>query len=66
VTGKGALADASELFVVSGEKFTEVGLMFRESESDPGIEDKIKAASLIFEDIAKIEEGAYAILDANS
>ena len=65
VTGKAALADASELFVVSGEKFTEVGLMFRESESDPGIEDKIKAASLIFEDIAKIEEGAYAILDAN-
>jgi hypothetical protein len=39
--------------------------MFSQPESYTGIAKKIKAASLIFEEIAKLEEDAYTILDAD-
>jgi hypothetical protein len=57
-----ALADAAEIFRQSGAKFTEIALLFKDAEKMKGIEEKLRSASLLFGEIAGLEEKAWLLL----
>jgi hypothetical protein len=62
VTGNKALGEASALFLQSGKKFTEIGLMFKDAQHMDNIPASIQAASDIFNEISGIEQKAYSCL----
>lgn len=55
----------SEKFYISGEMFTDIGLLFKDSETAKDIKERIKMASPIFQKIANMEEVAYTELSRN-
>jgi len=57
-----ALADAAEIFHQSGARFTEIALLFKEAGTMKGIEEKVHSASLLFGEIAGLEEKACLLL----
>ena len=65
ITGNKELAKASEKIYESGKIFSEVGLLFKDTEKDPDIKEKIRRASKKFEKIADIEEEAFNCLSAS-
>ena len=62
IVGNNVLEEISLMFRQSGEKFSEIGLMFRDAENAQNINDKIRVASQKFQEIADIEESAYSNL----
>ena len=62
LTGNKAMGEASKMFHTAGEKFTEIGLMFKDAETMDEIDENIEIASKTFNEIASIEEKAYIIL----
>jgi len=58
-----ALADAAEIFHQSGGKFTEIALLFKDAEKMKGIEESVRRASSLFEEIATLEEKACQLLE---
>lgn len=62
ITGNKTIGRTAEIFQKSGEKFTEIGLMFKNAETMGNIKESIETASQKFYDLAKIEEEAYSIL----
>jgi hypothetical protein len=66
LTGNKAIGDASEIFHVAGEKFTEIGLLFKDAETMGNVDQKLEIASHKFDELAGIEEKAYAILNENT
>ncbi len=61
-TGNKKLENISKMINESGKLLTEVGLLFKESETIKDINERIEKASNLFEDIAKKEEEAYSYL----
>ena len=59
------LIDPSEKIHNAGEMFTDIGLLFKDSETVKNIKDRIKKAGSIFQKIADIEENAYLELSRN-
>ena len=53
------LKDAAEKINESGKLFSEIGMLFKNAETDPGLKDKIKIACEKFEKIADIEEETF-------
>jgi hypothetical protein len=66
VTGQKPLAEASAMFNQSGQKFTEIGLLFKDAQHSDNIEASLQTASKKFEEIAAIEETAYTFLKDHS
>ena len=62
ITGNELLGEAAVLLNGSGEKFTEIGLIFKDVQTMEGINEKIENASEIFHEIAAIEEKTYQLL----
>ena len=59
ITGNKELKDAAERINESGKLFSEIGSLFKNAETDPGLKDKIKIACEKFEKIANIEEETF-------
>lgn len=59
IAGNKAFEEASSMFHQAGEKFTEIGLTFKNAEKTGNIDEKIHFASQRFLEIADIEEDAY-------
>jgi hypothetical protein len=57
-----ALESAAGILHRSGARFTEVALLFKEAETMKGIEEKVRSASLLFSEIAGLEEKACLLL----
>jgi len=66
LTGNKAMGDASETIQTAGEKFTEIGLLFKDAETMSNIDEKIEVASQKFDELARIEEKAYTLLNENT
>ncbi len=62
ITGRKTIGEAAKIFHKAGEKFTEIGLMFRDAETMDNVNEKIEIASKKFYELAGIEEKAYSIL----
>jgi hypothetical protein len=62
ITGLPALASVAEIFHESGRKFTEIALLFKDAAKMKGIEERVRSASLLFEEIAELEEKACQLL----
>jgi hypothetical protein len=62
VIADNAIEQASELFGQSGKKFTEIALMFKDAERAQNIDERIQMASQKFQEVADMEENAYAKL----
>jgi hypothetical protein len=58
-----ALADAAEIFHQSGGKFTEIALLFKDAEKMKNIEENVRRASKLFEEIATLEEKGCRLLE---
>ena len=54
----------SEKIYKSGEMFTDISLLFKDSETAKDIKDRIEKASPIFQKIADMEEDAYMELSS--
>jgi len=65
ITGINDLKRAAAMFTDSGKKFTEIGLMFKDTESINHVKEKIFESSVLFTEIADIEEKAYTFLKEN-
>ena len=65
VTSNDKLLNLSEKIQKSGEMFTEIGLLFKEAQRMKDINDRIKKASGIFNNIADLEEDVYTELLKN-
>lgn len=66
LTGNKVMGDSSEILHLAGEKFTEIGLLFKDAETMGNIDEKIELASQKFEELARIEEKAYRLLKENT
>jgi len=62
ITGRKTIGEAAEIFHKAGEKFTEIGVMFKDAEIMGNINEKIEIASQKFYELAGIEEQAYNLL----
>jgi hypothetical protein len=62
ITGNKWLSRAAEIFHEAGQRFTQIGLMFKDAETMDNINEKIEIASQEFNELARIEEEAYSIL----
>ncbi len=62
ISGIKRIGEAADLFHEAGEKFTEIGLMFRDAETMDSIDSRIRIASQRFSQIADVEEEGYGIL----
>jgi hypothetical protein len=62
IARKPALASAAKIFRQSGGRFTEIALLFKDAEKMKGIEEKLRSASLLFSEIAGLEEKAWLLL----
>jgi hypothetical protein len=58
IARKPAMTDAAEIFRQSGARFTEIALLFKEAMKMTGIEEKVHSASMLFNEIAGLEEKA--------
>jgi hypothetical protein len=56
------LEDAAEIFRQSGSKFTEIAMLFKDAETMKDIEEKLRSASRLFNEIAGLEEKAWLLL----
>lgn len=65
ITGNKELKKAATIFNDSGRKFTEIGMMFKDAEKMNHVKEKIFDASLLFNEIADLEEKAYTFLGEN-
>jgi hypothetical protein len=65
ITKNDTLLEASEKMQKTGEMFTDIGYLFKESEKRSDINDRIKKASELFQDIAEIEEQVFTELSGN-
>jgi hypothetical protein len=65
ITGRKMIGEAATIFHQAGEKFTEIGEMFKEAETMSNITEKIESASHQFDELALIEETAYNLLRRN-
>ena len=65
ITGNKKIGGPAEIFHEAGEKFTEIGLIFKDAETMGNINEKIEIASQKFSEIACIEEKTYIILNEN-
>jgi hypothetical protein len=63
ITKNQTICRSSELFNEAGEKFTEIGSMFKDAEIMDKLQEKIEIASQKFFELARIEEEAYRILE---
>jgi hypothetical protein len=54
--------NAAEIFHQSGARFTEIALLFKEAEKMKGVEEKVRSASVLFGEIAALEEKACLLL----
>jgi hypothetical protein len=61
IPGNSTLGRAAKLFYGAGDRFTEIGLMFKDAETMPNIDEEIAIASQRFNQLADIEENAYNI-----
>jgi hypothetical protein len=59
IAGNNNLMKAAEKINSSGKLFTEVGLLFKDAENIPYLEDRIKKAQELYLKIAEIEESAF-------
>ena len=66
ITRRKTIGRAAEIFHEAGEKFTEIGLMFKDAETMGNVNEKIEIASQKFYELARIEEKAYSILKDNA
>jgi hypothetical protein len=57
-----ALKSAAEIFRQSGRKCTEIALLFKDAEKMNGVEEKVRSASVLFSEIAALEERACLLL----
>ncbi|HEY9245570.1 MAG TPA: DUF4872 domain-containing protein [Candidatus Methanoperedens sp.] len=64
ITGNEAIKGAVVMFDESGKKFSEVGLMFKDAQKMEKINEKVRIASEIFNEIADIEERAFSHLSS--
>jgi hypothetical protein len=62
IAGRPGLASAAEIFHQSGAKFTEIALLFKEALKMKGIEESLRSASRLFEEIASLEEKVCQLL----
>ena len=62
LTGNDKLLQISKLVHNSGEIFTEIGLLFKDAENIPGLDDRVKKAQGLFLKVAETEESAYGYL----
>jgi len=62
VTRNNNLMKAAEKINNSGKLFTEIGLLFKDVENIPDLDDRIKKAQELFLEIAKAEESAFNYL----
>jgi hypothetical protein len=62
ITGNNALGEASAMLYEAGERFTEIGLMFKDAMAMDNIKEKIEIASKKYDEIAGIEEKTYLYL----
>ncbi|MGA9070930.1 MAG: BtrH N-terminal domain-containing protein [Terracidiphilus sp.] len=58
-----ALAETAEIFHQSGGKFTEIALLFKDAQKMTGIEENVRRASRLFEEIADLEEKGCRLLE---
>ena len=63
IARKPALADAAKIFHHSGGKFTEIALLFKDAAKMKGLEEKVRSASKLFNEIAGLEEKACLLLN---
>jgi hypothetical protein len=64
ITGNEGLSEASEKVYESGKMFSKIGLLFKNSENEHNINEKIEIASEEFKRIADIEEETLNCLSA--
>jgi len=64
--GNKVFEEVSTQFHESGEKFSEIGSMFRDAENAQNINEMIQVASQKFQEIADIEENAYGQLASST
>jgi hypothetical protein len=62
IARKPALESAAEIFHESGARFTEIALLFKEAEKMKEIEGNVRSASVLFGEIAGLEERACLLL----
>lgn len=62
ITGNDRLLEISRLVYGSGEIFTEIGLLFKDAENTPDLDDRIKKAQGLFLKAAETEESAFGSL----
>ncbi len=62
IARKPALASAAEIFHQSGARFTEIALLFKDAAKMKGIDEKVRSASVLFGEIAALEEKACLLL----
>ena len=62
IGGNSALASAAEIFHQSGSKFSEVALLFKDAEKMREIDEKLRDACRLFDEIADLEERACLLL----
>ncbi len=62
ITGNDKLTAASKMIFESGKLFSEIGMMFKDAQTDPDIKDKLMNASELFNKIAVIEEDAFDLM----
>ncbi len=65
ITGNKKLENASKMINDSGKLFSEVGLLFKDSETVKDINERIDRASNLFEEIAEKEEETFNYLSNN-
>lgn len=67
ITGNKELLKAAEMVNDSGKSFTKIGMLFKDAENVPDLDDRIKKASRLFMEAAEKEESVFgSILDVVS
>lgn len=65
ITRNRELKRAATMFNDSGKKFSEIGMMFKDAETMNHVKEKIFEASVLFAEIADVEEKAFKFLGEN-
>ncbi len=65
ITENNRLLEAAGMVNDSGKIFTKIGLMFKDAENVPDLDDRIKKAQALFLNVAEAEESAFSYLLEN-
>ena len=65
ITGNNELSKVAAMFEDAGRKFTDIGVMLKDAEKMKQLNERIIDASLLFTEIADIEEKAYSFLEVS-